>query len=215
MLIKGECIMKRFMLMTAITLATVSFATFGMAKEEIKFNFESGIEGWNIPYWAMEQSDHVGRSVDVSSEEAYKGKNSLAVMCDFPGDVWRAALVQVEGDMDLTGCSEITCYIYLPKEARNDLMYARIIVTTGLWQFIEMRQPVYLRPGRWTKVTAKLNLPEDEEKAFWKIKRDEPGLLASMNNIKKIAVRIEYNANLSQSGPPYKGPVYIDGVVIK
>ena len=209
--------MKCFRVIILIALAIFCFTNLVVAEEVIKYDFESGKEGWEIPDWALEQKDHVGTSVEVTSEVVYKGDNSLEIMCDFPGDVWRAAIVQVEfeSNKDFSGAKEVICYIYLPKKARNELMHARIILTTGLWQFIEQREPVELKPGRWNKIKAKLDVTEETERAYWKIRRQENSLLKHINNIKKIAIRIEYNANISQTGPAYAGPIYIDEVVVK
>ena len=193
------------------------FATTSVAvpQEEIIFDFEGGNEGWVIPDWAYYQGDHKAESVEVSQEKAKKGNSSLVVMCDFPGDVWAAALIEHREDMDLSGYEAISADIYLPKKAPKGIIVARFILTIGIgWHFTEMRYSVPLKPGRWTKVEAKLE-SEEVEKSEWK-GRKEKRLFHHIKTIRKIAIRIEYDASPPyRIGRRYKGPIYIDNVVIK
>ena len=190
-------------------------SAFSYAAEEVRYDFEGSNEGWAIPDWAYYQSDHVAKEVKVSSEKFAKGKNSLAVVCEFPGDVWSAALVEHREDMDLSGSESISAEIYLPKNAPKGIIVARFILTIGIgWHFTELRYAVPLIPGRWTKLEAKLE-NEEVEKSDWK-GRKEKRLFQHIQHIRKVAIRIEYDASPPyRVGRKYHGPVYIDNVVIK
>ena len=139
----------------------------------------------------------------------------MEVMCEFPGKTWAAALIEVEKDYDLTGYSSISADIYLPKKAPRGLMQARLILTVGDgWHFIEMKKPVFLERGKWTTVRARIQ-SEKGEGTDWKEKRDRE-LYKFIDKVKKIAIRIEYDAAPpTRIGSKYKGPVYIDNVVIE
>ncbi|MFQ5953314.1 MAG: hypothetical protein ACE5JK_07965, partial [Candidatus Omnitrophota bacterium] len=179
------------------------------------FSFEGSNEGWVIPDWAYYQGDHKAESADISSEKASKGDNSLEVVCNFPGDIWTAALIEHREDMDLSGSETISADIYLPKKAPKRIIVARFILTVGIgWHFTEMRYAVPLVPGRWTKLKAKLE-SEEVEKSEWK-GRKEKRLFHHISSVRKIAIRIEYDASPPYKvGRKYKGPIYIDNVVIK
>jgi hypothetical protein len=187
----------------------------GYSSDEISFDFEESNQEWVIPDWAYYQGDHVARSIGVSSEKATKGKNSLEIMCEFPGDAWAAALVEHREDMDLSEYKSISADIYLPKGAPKGIIVARFILTVGVgWHFTEMRYTVTLKPGKWNKI--KVNLESEEvEKSEWK-GRGEKRLFHHINSVRKIAIRIEYDASPPyRVGNKYHGPIYIDNVVIK
>ncbi|MGB2631269.1 MAG: hypothetical protein WBD24_07290 [Candidatus Omnitrophota bacterium] len=190
-------------------------SSFSYASEEIKYDFEGSNKGWSIPDWAYYQGDHVAKEVEVSSKKASTGESSLAVMCEFPGNVWKAALVEHLEDMDLSGKETISADIYLPKDAPKGIIVARFILTIGIgWHFTEMRYAVPLVPGRWTRIEAKLE-NDEVEKSDWK-GRKEKRLFHHIHHVKKIAIRIEYDASPPyRVGHKYHGPVYIDNVVIK
>ena len=203
----------------AITLAAalVLAAQAASAAEEYRFDFENGDEGWQIPDWVLPQKDHKAESTEVSTDFASTGTHSLSVMCDFPGTVWAAALVEkeFEGSLDLYGYHNISVDVYLPKTAPSNLILARIILTVGDgWLFTEMRFPVLLQVGKWTTVSAKLESYEVPD-SVWK-GREEKRLFHNINKVKKVAVRIEYDASQPyRLGPRYHGPIYIDNMVIK
>ncbi|MBD3380389.1 MAG: hypothetical protein GF408_08020 [Candidatus Omnitrophica bacterium] len=191
-------------------------ASYGVdAEDEIRFDFEGSAQKWMIPDWAYYQGDHKAREVGISSDIASSGKGSLEIMCDFPGDVWAAALVEVQGDMDLSGYDGISVDIYLPGDAPKGLFAARLILTVGEgWFFTEMREAVPLKTGEWTKVWVSLD-KGGEGRTAWK-GRKEKRLYRNLDKVRKIAVRIEYDASPPhRMGPRYEGPVYIDNVVIK
>ena len=72
---------------------SVSASVYG---EDIIFDFEGTTQEWKIPGWSFDQKDHVATDVEVSEEKASSGDSSLKIMCEFPGDVWSAALVDWE-----------------------------------------------------------------------------------------------------------------------
>jgi hypothetical protein len=187
------------------------------AEDKVHFDFEGSTEKWEIPDWAFYQADHKAKTVEVSDKEASSGENSIAVMCDFPGNKWAAALVEFKNEnyMDFTGYKSISVDIYLPKKAPKDLIQARIILTVGDgWHFTEMRYGVPLERGKWTTIKANLDTPEDES-SEWK-GRGEKKLIYHQHKVQKIAVRLEYDAAPPHRiGPRYQGPIYIDNLVVE
>jgi len=204
-------------ILTYLLVITICIAgnTYVSAQTRINYDFETGTQNWDIPHWATQQKDHVGSSLALSSEKTSHGDQALELMCDFPGDKWRAAVIELEEEMDLTGYETISVDVYLPKKARTELIKGRIFITAGTWWFIEMRKPVPIKRGRWTTITARLNVNEQSESLHWKTKKKEEGLMTNIDRVRKIGVRVEYNAGLKQQGTPYKGPVYIDNIIIK
>lgn len=188
------------------------------ADDKILYDFEQTVENWKIPDWAYYQDDHRAVELAPSEKKFSNGKSSLEVMCDFPGTKWAAALVELEKDQDLSGYNTISADIYIPKKAPKGFMQARLILTVGIgWHFIEMRSPVPLIPGKWVHIEAKLDNaePDENSKSDWK-GRKEKRLFKHIDAIKKIAVRVEYDsAPPHRIGPRYKGPIYIDNIVIK
>jgi len=178
----------------------------------IVWDFETGeTRGWDVPDWAFEQKDHVAQSVVVSTDvSSPKGGHSLAVMCDFPGDTWTAAVIEYGNDLDLTGYKTISADIYLPSKARGDLYQARFILTVGPWWRVEQSQATFLKEGRWNKITMPL-----DSNTGWKVRIPARGIVENITQIRKIGIRIEYNANPRQGGPRYEGPVYVDNIIIE
>jgi len=183
------------------------------AEPKTTFDFEENAEGWEIPFWAEQQGDHVGRSMQVSPEKASKGKQSLEIMCDFPGDHWTAAVIEYAADVDLTGYKTLSFDVYLPRKASGGLYQGRIIFTVGPWYIFEMREPVPLTSGKWNTVTAYLEATDVGKLTYWKGLTRGVSLKDYLDQIKKIAIRVEYNANQWQAGPSYEGPIYIDHIV--
>ena len=178
---------------------------FGMSKlaraeEKVIFGFEKDTQGWEIPEWAMEQEDHVGKTVAVSKDFAKEGKGSLKLMAVFPGKAWTAAIVEDFEYFDWTSYKAISVDVYIPKEAPVGLK-AKIILTVGeSWKFIEMARSVPLVPGEWVTISANL-LPGSED---WKRTVVDDNF---RKDVRKLAVRIESNKK-----PEYNGPIYIDNV---
>ena len=40
-------------------------------------------------------------------------------------------------------------------------------------------------------------------------------IVANLDDVKRVSLRIEYDANDWQGGPAYNGPIYVDNIVIK
>jgi len=207
-----------FSVFTAVFVLVTLCSSAGVAQESerIEYGFEDGAQGWRIPDWAFYQKDHVATDIGITTENASQGESSLEVMCDFPGKTWACALVEVEAQLDLSGYNTISADIYLPKKAPRDLIQARIILTVGDgWLFTEMRTPVLLERGKWTTVKVDIEKEDVEGISQWK-GRKEKRLFLHIHNVKKVAIRIEYDAAPpTRVGPEYNGPIYIDNIVIE
>jgi len=204
-----------FFIVPALIVGFTGLKVFAAKTNGMLYDFEESAEGWKVPDWAFYQTDHVAREVKVSGEKVLKGKGSLEIVCDFPGDRWSAALVEVEKDMDLSEYEIISADIYIPRDAPKGFFRARFIMTVGIgWHFIEQREPVSLVPGKWVTVKAPLEKSELGVSA-WK-GRGEKRLFRHINAVKKIAIRVEYDAAPPHViGPRYHGPVYIDSVLVE
>ena len=191
------------MLVMAIALIGL-FSGHAKAEEKVIFGFERDVQGWEIPEWALEQQDHVAKTLEASKDVSKEGKQSLKVDTDFPGKAWTAAIIEEAEYFDWTLYREVACDIYIPKDAPVGLK-AKLILTVGeSWKFTEMARSVSLVPGEWTTVTANL-LPGSED---WKKTVVDDNF---RKDVRKIDIRVESNKQ-----PAYKGPIYIDNVrVIK
>ncbi|MBF0494512.1 MAG: hypothetical protein HQL28_05210 [Candidatus Omnitrophica bacterium] len=182
----------------------------------IHFDFESDTGGWAIPDWSLDQKDSVGKSVSISGDKFSSGASSLKLTCDFPGDYWASATVEYAKGLDLRGYKSISADVYLPKGVPDDLLAVKIIFTTnGLGQWIEMRDALPLKPGKWVTVKAPLEATPGGELEHWRCRSNERCIIAQLDKIIRVAIRIEYNVNSVHAGPPYKGDVYIDNVLIE
>ncbi|MBF0252829.1 MAG: hypothetical protein HQL29_03340 [Candidatus Omnitrophica bacterium] len=205
-------------IVVAIIMVTLAAHTAWCAETPIRFDFEKDTQGWMIPDWALYQNDVVGESVSISSEHFSSGKSSLALKCAFPGDSWAAAIVEYQEDLkiNLEGYKSISVDIYLPEDAPSGEMAAKIILTIDKTdQWIESRDVVRLNIGKWVTVKVPLDMSEKGEMWAWKCNKGEECVIGNLSEIKKIAVRIEYDVSTAKSGPPYNGAVYIDNVVIE
>jgi len=197
----------------------IFLATFSaFAQERMHFDFEVDDEGWKIPDWAYYQNDHKGLSTEISSEEASSGNSSIKVECDFPGNIWAAVVVERLKDINLSGFETISADVYLPKKGPRGLLQARIVFVGGEgWHWIEMREPVPLKRGKWVTVKASLKTQETEEgeQSDWTGRRQKR-LSLNIHDIRKIIIRIEYDAAPPyRIGSRYKGPIYIDNIIIE
>jgi hypothetical protein len=189
----------------------------GMSLAEINFDFENNNQGWEVPDWALEQEDCAGMFLEVASDNSSQQRQALKISCDFPGNAWTAAVIEYKREIDLEGYVSISAEVLLPEEAKGGDYQGRIILIAGSdWWWIEMRRSVPLTPGQWTTVKAKLDVNFANEKFFWKRQEgEESGILANIKNVKKIIIRVESEGNSGFfSSSSYKGPVYIDNVVI-
>ncbi|MFA6141898.1 MAG: hypothetical protein WC738_01195 [Candidatus Omnitrophota bacterium] len=179
---------------------TFGFSSIAQAEEKVVFSFEKDAQGWEIPEWALEQEDHVAKTVESSKDFAKDGKGSLKIMAAFPGKIWSAALVEDFEYFDWTPYKAISADIYIPKEAPVGLK-GKIILTVGEgWKFIEMARSTALVPGEWVTITANL-LPGSED---WKRTVVDDNF---RKDVRKLAIRVESNKK-----PEYTGPIYIDNV---
>lgn len=204
-----------FRVIIILVLGVLSSPVCAHGLDEIRYDFEEGDQEWKVPDWAYYQKDYKAESSEVSDDIASRGKRSLKMICDFPGTVWAAALVEVEKEYDFFGYETISADVYLPKAAPKDLIQARIVLTVGDgWLFTEMRVPQPLERGKWTTITARLD-PHESATSDWK-GRGEKRLFNFIRKIKKIAIRVEYDAAPPyRIGPEYHGPVYVDNIVVK
>ncbi|MBF0215475.1 MAG: hypothetical protein HQL30_00610 [Candidatus Omnitrophica bacterium] len=182
----------------------------------IEFDFEQSEQTWFVPDWAISQDDCVCKNAILSAVQPFEGKQSLELQCKFPGNKWTGAVVEFDGQMDLSGCKGISAEVYLPKEVNSNLLLGRFFFTAGdKWSFIESRNTTQLKPGEWTKISATFDTTNPKGTPNWKFKREQGNLQDNIKDIRRVGVRIEYNANEWQAGAPYEGPVYIDNVVIE
>ncbi len=189
-------------------------SAYASGQEDIIFTFEDSTEGWVVPDWAYELKDYVAEEVVLTRETVSSGSGALEVICDFPGTRWTAALVELEKDMDLTDYDLISAQVYIPRGAPRGFMKARFILTVGVgWHFVEMRRPVDLIPGRWTTISVEIE-KEDTMISPWR-GHGEGSLRNNLDAVKKIAVRIEYDAAPPHvTGGRYRGSVFVDNVII-
>lgn len=196
--------MKRLMvaaLASALAIAfTLGFSSIARAEDKVIFSFEKDTQGWEIPEWALEQEDHVAKTVEASKDFAKDGKGSLKIKAAFPGKIWSAALVEDFEYFDWTTYKAVSVDIYIPKDAPIGLK-GKIILTVGEgWKFIEMARSVALVPGEWITITANL-LPGSED---WKRTVVDDNF---RKDVRKLAIRVESNKK-----PEYAGPIYVDNV---
>jgi len=194
--------MKKIGLIGIMLILACSFiATTSYAADKVLFSFEDDLDGWEIPDWSFEQDGYVAEEVDIEEGVAQEGDSSLKVMVDFPGGRWNSAIVEVMEFFDWTPFSAIAVSIYLPENAPKGLK-AKMVLTVGEnWKWTEMSRSQRLKPGKWTTIKANLK----PGSADWKRVKPTDEFRA---DIRKIAIRIESNK------PAYKGPIYIDNVVL-
>lgn len=192
--------------MKRILIAVMAIALMGFisstarAEEKVVFGFEKDAQGWEIPEWALEQEDYIGKTAETSKDVAKEGKSSLKVIAVFPGKMWTAAIVENAEYFDWTPYREVACDVYVPKETPKGLK-AKIILTVGeSWKFVEMARSVALIPGQWVTITANI-MPGSED--WKKVVVDDD----FRKDVRKVALRIESNKQ-----PVYSGPIYIDNV---
>ena len=164
------------------------------------FDFEGSAQEWEIPDWAKESDDDVGRVLSTSEEVASHGKSALQLLADFPGGKWTGSYVEVLMRVtDWSPFGSITADVYLPASAPRGLQ-GRFILTIGeKWEWTEMNRALPLEPGKWTTITANLK-PGSLD---WKFFPSD----AFRKDIRKVGFRVE-----SDKRPVYSGPIYIDNI---
>ena len=103
--------MKRALLMLAIIGLFIGGSI--VHAEEVLFDFENGLQGWEIPDWAYEKPDHVQREINVSDKYASQGDKSLEIDAEFSGGRWTGAIVEIMQYFDWTDYSRIACDVYI------------------------------------------------------------------------------------------------------
>ena len=176
--------------------------TAAYADEAVLFDFENGLQGWEIPDWAYEKPDHVQQEITVSEEFASNGASSLKMDTEFPGGRWTGAIIEIMQYFDWTDYGKLECDIYLPADAPIGLK-AKIILTVGdSWKWVEMSKAYALKPGEWVTLSADL-MPGSID--WRRIQVDD----AFRADIRKVDIRIDSN-----NKPAYTGPVYIDNIKV-
>jgi hypothetical protein len=166
------------------------------------YDFEKDNNGWEIPSWAFDKTDHVAVSMEPVSNISSNGSWALGVYSEFPGNKWSGALVEIQQYLDLSGYDKISVDIYLPPEAPAGLR-GKLMLTIGEdWKFVEMTRTTRLSPGKWTTISA--DISEGNNTVWRRTTVDK----AFKEDIRKIAIRIESNK------PAYKGPFFIDNITI-
>ena len=195
--------MKKVVIMLAV-LGLVFSAAISHAEEEVLFNFETGLQGWEIPDWAYEKPDHVQSEIMVSDDYASEGDQSLEIACDFPGGRWTGAIIEIMQYFDWTDFSKIACDVYIPKGAPIGLKGKMILTVGDSWKWVEMSRSFPLKPGQWVTMTADLSPGSID---WRRVQVDD----AFRQDIRKLDIRVESN-----NKPAYKGPIYVDNIrVIK
>lgn len=193
--------MKQVLMITVVVMGLIFTAPLISAEETtVLFNFENGLQGWDVPDWAYEKPDHVQKQIEVSGDYASEGSNSLKMDTDFPGGRWTGAIIEIMQYFDWTDYGSLACDMYLPREAPLGLR-GKIILTVGdSWRWIEMSRSFALKPGQWINVVADLKAGSID---WRRIQVDD----AFRKDIRKIDIRVESN-----NRPAYTGPIYIDNV---
>ena len=168
--------------------------------EAVLFDFETGLQGWDIPDWAYEKPDHVQSNLGVSEYVASQGESSMKIDADFTGGRWTGAIVEIMQYFDWTDYGTLAYDIYIPEDAPVGLK-AKIILTVGdNWKWVEMSRSYLLQPGEWITVSADLKAGSID---WRRIQVDD----TFRSDVRKIDIRVESN-----NKPAYTGPLYIDNI---
>jgi hypothetical protein len=192
--------MKKLVVLVALFGLLLGMSVVAKAEEVILFDFEKGLEGWEIPDWAFEKPDHAQKDLEASKDFAKTGSQSLKMTVDFPGGRWTGGIVETMQYFDWTAYNTIAFDMYIPADAPLGLK-AKMILTVGdAWKWIEMSKEYPLVPGEWVTVKADL-LPGSID--WRRIQVDD----AFRQDVRKLDIRV-----VSDGRPAYTGPVYIDNI---
>jgi len=175
-------------------------STAPITEERVYYDFESDLNGWEIPMWARGKSDYVASKLTSSKKSFSHGSSSMEVMVSFPGGIWAAGLVEIQQYLDLTPYRVVSADIYLPPDAPMGLKTKMILTIGDNWKFVEMSRSIPLIPGEWVTLHANI------EPGSYDWKRIVPDAKFS-EDVRKVAIRIESNRK-----PKYTGPIYIDNI---
>lgn len=195
---------KKILVVFAV-IGLLSAAVVARAEEAtVLFDFETGLQGWEIPDWAYEKTDHVQKEVKISDVYSSEGVNSLEMDVDFPGGRWTGAIVEIMQFFDWTEYSKVACDIYLPEGAPQGLKAVMVLTVGDSWKWVEMSRSYSLEPGEWVTMSGDLT-PGSVD--WRRVQVDD----TFRQDIRKIDIRVQSN-----NKPAYAGPVYIDNIrVIK
>jgi len=171
-----------------------------ITEERVYYDFESNLNGWEVPMWARGKSDYVAMGLESSPKASSHGANSMEIMVSFPGGIWSAALVEIQQYLDLTPYRVISADLYLPPDAPMGLKAKMILTIGNNWKFVEMSRSLPLIPGEWVTLTASI------EPGSYDWKRIVPDDKFA-EDIRKVSIRVESNRK-----PKYSGQIYIDNV---
>ncbi|KJJ85206.1 mannan endo-1,4-beta-mannosidase [Candidatus Omnitrophus magneticus] len=189
-------------MLVAMVLFFTALTCRAFSEEEILFDFENGLQGWEIPDWAFEKPDHVQKSVAIATDVASTGKQSMVMMAEFPGGRWAGALIEIMQYFDWSGFSQIAYDIYIPADAPQGLQTKLILTVGDAWKWVEMSRAFPLEPGKWVTVTADIKPGSID---WRRIQVDE----TFRQDVRKMDIRV-----FSNNKPAYKGAIYIDNVRI-
>ncbi|MGB2629715.1 MAG: glycan-binding surface protein [Candidatus Omnitrophota bacterium] len=193
--------MKRALLMLAIIGLFIGGSI--VHAEEVLFDFENGLQGWEIPDWAYEKPDHVQREISVSDKYASQGDKSLEIDVEFSGGRWTGAIVEIMQYFDWTDYSRIACDVYIPADAPVGLKGKMILTVGDSWKWVEMSRSFPLKPGQWVTMSADLTPGSID---WRRVQVDE----AFRQDVRKIDIRVESN-----NKPAYTGSIYIDNIRVE
>ncbi len=172
-------------------------------QDKMIYNCKQYMHNWDIPTWSLIEEDYVSPILAIDKNFTNQGASSIKLTVAFPGEEWRAGIVETEGFFDLTLYRAISFDMYLPKNAPNGIEVRTIIVTGEDYQWLEIKDPISIRPGRRTTVTASLK----KGNRSWSGMNGTRKMTDEIKSgIRKIAIRIESN------DVKYEGPVYIDNI---
>ncbi len=170
------------------------------AEETVLFDFENGLQGWDIPDWAYEKPDHVQKEIKPSNNFAKQGKQSLEIDVEFPGGRWTGAIVEVMQYFDWSEYSAIAYDIYLPANAPLGLKTQMILTVGDAWKWVEMSRSYNLIPGQWVTIKADLKAGSID---WRRVQVDD----AFRQDVRKVDIRV-----ISNGKPAYTGPIYLDNI---
>ncbi len=196
--------MKKTLLMLAL-IGLVMTCTFAQAEEStVLFNFETGLQGWEIPDWAYEKPDCVQKEINMSDKFANEGRYSLEIDVDFPGGRWTSAVIEIMQFYDWSDYSKIACDLYIPKDAPIGLKGKLILTVGDSWKWVEQSRSFNLEPGKWVTMIGDISAGSID---WRRVQVDD----TFRQDIRKIDIRVESN-----NKPAYTGSIYVDNIrVIK